>query len=253
MGLAAVMAQYPGWGSVVNPQVPRPDPNDPIAVQNALMRVAIDGSVIAITARPQWDNPAGLMSWNVGIDYRDFYNHASPIDKQTVRDLYIKAGLDPELDVQADLDRINAFPGILATQNAVNYWRQRTHTGIIGVPMLQAHDIGDARTPASNVSGYEDSVKKAGKSPLYRKAFIDVPGHCTFNNAEMVSLVETMVRRIETGRWANITSPENLNALGRTFGLGEPRFIDPGVAAGWLMPNTFNRAFYPDSAGPPGP
>jgi pimeloyl-ACP methyl ester carboxylesterase len=251
MALSGVLAQYPAWGSNVNPPSPQPDPKDPAAVHQALVRVVVDGARIAITARPQWDNPAGIMSWNTGIDYRQFYHNADPNHKQIVRDMYILAGLHPEQDIQADLDRINAAPRIAGTNAAVNYWRVRTHTGIIGVPMLHTHGIGDARTPASNLSSYEDSVHKAGRTALYRQAFIGAPGHCTFNIAEMAALIETMIRRIDTGRWENIDSEKQLNSVGRSFNVGEPRFVRPGIQVNWSLPATLNRAFYPDSPGIP--
>jgi hypothetical protein len=191
------------------------------------------------------------MSWNTGIDYRRFYDNADPQHKKIVRAMYIAAGLHPEQDVQADLDRINAAPRIAGTNDAVNYWRARTHTGVIGVPMLHTHGIGDARTPAANLSSYEDSVHKAGRTALYRQAFINAPGHCTFNTAEMAALIDTMVRRIDTGRWQNIDSAEQLNAAGLTFNLGEPRFTRPGNQVQWSLPSTLNRAFYPSSPGIP--
>ena len=251
MALAVVLTQFPAWGSNNNPPSPLPDLKDPTAVQQALVRVAVDGARIAITARPQWDNPAGIMSWNTGIDYRKFYSNADPNHKKIVRDMYVLAGLHPEQDIQGDLDRINAAPRIAGTNDAVNYWRVRTHTGIIGVPMLHTHGIGDARTPASNLSPYEDSVHKAGRTALYRQAYINAPGHCTFNTAEMAALIGTMMRRLDTGRWENIDSAEALNATGLGFGLGEPRFTRPGNAVEWSLPNTFNRAFYMDSEGVP--
>lgn len=250
MALAVVLAQYPVWGSNYSPHPEKPDQSDPAAVQQALLKVAVDGARRAVTSRPQWDSPAGLMSWNTGIDYRQFYTNADPIHKKIVRDMYAQAGLHVEQDIQADLDRINAAPRIAATPDAVNYWRARTHTGIIGVPMLHISAIGDGGTPAANMSAYEDMVHWAGRNSLYRQAFIDAAGHCRFNEAEMAAAVATMERRIDTGRWGNITSPSEMNAVGRSFELGEPRFIRPGVPAGWSLPNNLNRAFFPDSEGP---
>jgi pimeloyl-ACP methyl ester carboxylesterase len=250
MALAGVLAQYPIWGSNYTPHPAKPDPNDPAAVQQALLRAVLDGARRAVTSRPQWDNPAGLMSWNTGVDYREFYKNADPRHKQVVRDMYAQAGLHIQRDIDADLDRINAAPRIAATAEAVNYWRARTHTGIIGVPMLHISNIGDAGTPAANMSSYEDSVRKAGRNALYRQAFIDASGHCTFNTAEMGAAVETMVRRINSGRWSNLANPEQMNAVGLSFGLAQPRYIRDGVPAGWSLPNNLNRAFFPDSAGP---
>lgn len=52
-------------------------------------------------------------------------------------------------------------------------------------------------------------------------------------------MIDAMVHRIDTGKWDNITSPENMNAVGRAFGLGEPRFTDPGVAVEWSGPSPY--------------
>ena len=247
MALAGVLAQYPTWGSNADP-VPKPEPEDKAAVQEALLKVVVDGARRAVTSRPQWDQPAGLMSWNTDVNYREFYANADPNHKQIVQDLYVQA----RMDIEADLDRINAGTRIAATPEAVNYWRSRTHTGIIGIPMVHTSNIGDAGTPAANMASYEELVRRAGRNSHYRQAFIDAPGHCTFNTAEMAAAVETVVRRIERGTWDAITDPGKMNALGHTFGLGEPRFISPGPQIGWSPPKHLNRAFFPDSRGPSG-
>lgn len=245
MALAGVLAQYAAWGSDSDP-VPKPDPEDKAAVQDALLKVVVDAARRAVTARPQWDQVAGQVSWNTGIDYRRFYENADPNHLRIVQDMYEQA----ELDIEADLDRINAGTRITATQEAVNYWRSRTHTGAIGVPVLQISTIGDARTPAANMTGYQALVTRAGKNALYRQAFIDAPGHCTFNTAEMAAAVATLIQRIERGTWDDITDPDKMNALGRSFGLGEPRFVTPGPEVGWTQPRVLNRVFFPDSLGP---
>ncbi len=247
MALAGVLAQYPAWGSQSD-AVPKPRPEDKAGVREALLKAVVDGARRAVTSRPQWDQPAGLMSWNTGVDYRQFYANADPDHKQIVRDLYAEAGLH----IEADLDRINAGTRIEATPEAVNYWRSRTHTGIIGVPLLHISNIGDAGTPAANMSSHEKLVTRAGKNSLYRQAFIDAPGHCTFNTAEMAAAVETLLLRIERGTWDDIVDPGRMNAAGRSSGLGEPRFIRPGPEIGWSPPKHLNRGFFPDSRGPSG-
>jgi pimeloyl-ACP methyl ester carboxylesterase len=249
MALAGVLAQYPAWGSQYNPLPPKPDQNDPAAVQTALLRAVLDGTRRSITARPQWDQPAGVMSWNIGIDYKQFYANGDPSHKQIVNDLYSQAGLT-EQAIQSDLDRVNRAPRIAAQPQALAYWRERTHSGVIGVPMLHAHGVGDAGTPAANVSSYRDSVVRAGKTALYRQAFIDGAGHCTFNAAEMAALVTTMVQRLTTGSWGTSTNPDELNAVGSSFALGTPRFLTPGAATGWTVPPKLNRAFFPDTKYP---
>jgi len=252
MALAVVLAQYPEWGSNNNPQAPRPNYMDFTGVQAGLVRVAVDAARIAITSRPQWDDPAGFMSWNTGVDYKQFYANANVKHKAIVAFMYEQAGLS----VDADLDRINAAPRLAGTNDSVNYWRSRTHTGIPGVPMLQVHDLGDARTPVSGTAGYEMEVRRFGgtaRQLLYRQAFIDVPGHCTLSSAEMVAAIETMVRRIDAGAWGNLDSPDAMNALGRASGLGPSRFVLPNILLGYVPPVILNRAFDPTSPGPPTP
>jgi pimeloyl-ACP methyl ester carboxylesterase len=254
IALAGVLSQWPAWGSQFNPPSLRPDQQNPAAVQAALVRATVDGLRRALTQRPQWDNPAGFMSWTAGIDYKQFYANADPHHKKIVRDMYALAGLHVVQDIEADLNRINAAPRVAGTEDSIDYWRSRSHTGLIGIPMLHISNIGDAGTPAANMSGYEELVRRVGggaRNLLYRQAFIDAAGHCTFNSAEMMAAVETMVRRIENGKWDNLASPNEMNAVGRTFGLGEPRYIRPGFPAGWTPPKPLNRFFAPDSPGPP--
>jgi hypothetical protein len=182
---------------------------------------------------------------------QQFYANADANHKQIVQTMYTQAGLS----VDADLDQINAAPRLAGTNESVNYWRARTHTGVIGVPMLQIHEIGDARTPVSNTSSYEQSVRLFGggtaRNLLYRQAFIDAPGHCTFNNAELSAAIDTMIRRLDNGSWDILASPESMNALGQASGLGQPRYVRPSTALGYTPPRTLNRAFYPNSAGVP--
>jgi hypothetical protein len=196
------------------------------------------------------------MFWNTGVDYRQFYANADPSHKQIVRDMYALAGLNPDVGIPADLDRINAAPRLAGTNESVNYWRARTQTGRIGVPMLHIHGIGDGRTPVSGPTGYEAAVRQSGGTVphlLYRQAFIGASGHCTFNTAELAAAVATILRRIEAGRWDNLAAPDVMNALGRTFGVGTPRYVQPGPAVLFTPPKVLNRAFFPDSAGPPAP
>ncbi len=252
MALAVVLAQYPVWGSYNQPPAnERPEPRDKAAIEAALLRAVVDAARRAVAARPQADTPpGGMASWTTGIDYRRFWTNANPNHVQIVRDMYAQAGLHLERDIQADLDRINATPRIAASQDAVNYWRPTVPTGKIWIPTLHASSIGDAGTNPAVMAPYTDAVHWEGRNSLYRLVFYDAPGHCTFNNAELAAMIATMEKRIETGRWGNITTASEMNALGRSFGLGEPRFIEDGVEAGWTLPNTPNRAFYRDSEVP---
>jgi hypothetical protein len=48
---------------------------------------------------------------------------------------------------------------------------------------------------------------------MLRQAYVDAPGHCTFNAAETVAGIEALDRRVATGRWDEAAlTPARLNA-----------------------------------------
>lgn len=244
MALAAAVAQYPMWGSQGNPEAEKPDWSNPESVQNTMVRAAVDGLFRAVTGRPMWDNPAGIVSWTIGVDYHDFYANANEMQVGLVEDMYRAAGLDPETAIKADIDAINAFPRIQATESGVEYFRARTHTGNIGVPVLHVSNIADGGTPAVVMAGYQAKIEQQGTHDLYQQAWIDASGHCTYNTAEQAALIGTILDRIETGEWH--ASAEEMNALGNAAGVGEARFLELDENTGFRLPENFNRLFFKD-------
>lgn len=241
VALAAAVAQYPMWGSQNQPQAEMPDWNDPESVQNAMVRAVVDGIRRGVTGRPMWDQPAGLMSWTTGVDYRAFYENANNRQQELVLQMYEIAGLTPD-DLSADLEKINDFPRIEATAEGVEYFRERTHTGDIGIPVLHGSGIGDGGTPAAVMAGYVAKIEAQGSGDLYRQAFMESAGHCTYNTAELEVLLTTIIDRVETGEWGD-TAAAALN--GRIDGEAEiqPRFIDLADYPGFALPDPFNRLF----------
>jgi hypothetical protein len=130
----------------------------------------------------------------------------------------------------------------------VDYFRGRTHSGNIGIPVLHMSNIGDGGTPAAVMAGYVAKIGQEGTQDLYRQAFIDAAGHCTFNLAELAASVDTIIERIETGEWN--TSPEAMNEAGEASGLGGARFIALDDNTGFRLPDPFNRAFFHDDEVP---
>ena len=56
--------------------------------------------------------------------------------------------------------------------------------------------------PPEITDGYVQKMRENhGKRRLYRTAVVERGGHCTFSVAENAAAVETLVERIETGRW----------------------------------------------------
>jgi pimeloyl-ACP methyl ester carboxylesterase len=245
MALALTLAQYPTWGTGEKPAA-----NDRQAVEDAMMASVEIGVLRAITGRPQWDLPAGIMSWTTGIDYQKFYENADAFQKGIVGGLYAKAGKHGANGAAKELGLVNAYPRIAGTLSGVNYWRSRMTSGTPLIPVLQISTIGDAETPPSSITRYEQAVRANGRGALYRTAYIDAPGHCGFNVPEMAAAVDTMVARIESGQWGSSATASALNATAAALGVGTARFIEPGRQALWSKPTKLNRAFFPSSPYP---
>ncbi|WP_342363641.1 alpha/beta hydrolase family protein [Terrarubrum flagellatum] len=244
IALAVAVSQWPTWGAIANPPKEKPK-GDLASLQAAMFRSASDGLNNATNRRQLYDNPAGLASWNTGIDYAKFYElGADPEQKAIVAKLYQEAGLG-EAVISADLGKINAEPRIAGTPGGVRYWLEpgRLLDGKIGVPLLHAHGLGDALLPPHLLTGYAVAVEKQGKNELYRTAFVDAAGHCETEVSEAMAAIEAMVARLSTGKWGD-TSPAALNAAARALKLAEPRFVSH------TFRTPFNRAFYMDSNRP---
>jgi pimeloyl-ACP methyl ester carboxylesterase len=240
MALAGALAQLPTWGAAAAPYPDAPDPTDRAALQTAMVRTAFDAAVYAVGTRRLYDSPAGVMSWNNGVDYQQFYDNADAGQRELVAALYVEAGLDGPHGVTADLDRVNAYPRIEADPAALDYWQQRALTGDLQVPVLQLTTAGDATRSNAMLAAYAEGVQKHGKSELYRQALIDAPGHCTGNVSEIAAAVETMRHRLETGTWDDSTNPDEMNNLGRSLELAdELRFVSADN-----LPERANRAFF---------
>jgi hypothetical protein len=240
IALSGALAQLPTWGGAFAPYPEKPDASVRTALHQTMIRSTTDAAVYAVGIRHLYDNPAGRMSWNTGIDYEGHFANVIAIQKNIVLELYAQAGPHAHRRIQVDLETINAYPRISASSVAVNYWRERALTGNPQVPVLQVNTVGDSTRSDAMMAAYAEGVRVNNKVRLYRQALIDAPGHCTFAMPEMAALVATMIRRLERGAWGESTQPDALNDLGRSFGLGEPRFISTDG-----LPVKNNRAFFP--------
>ena len=244
IALAVAVSQWPTWGAIGNPPKEKPK-GDPASLQAAMFKSASDGLANSVNRRQLYDNPAGLASWNTGIDYAKFYEAgADPEQKEIVSRLYKEAGLGEEA-IAADLAKINAQPRIEGSSEGVRYWLEpgRFIEGKIGVPLLHAHGLGDALLPPHLLAGYAVAVEKQGKGDLYRTAFVDAAGHCETTTSEAMAAIEAMVNRLETGNWGD-TSPAALNAAASALKLEQPRYVS------YTFKTPFNRAFYADTKRP---
>jgi pimeloyl-ACP methyl ester carboxylesterase len=222
LALAAAIAQLPDW---VDASVPRPARSDAQAIadgwaRNIRARIGPTGTFSFM--RPAFETSAGgNFSWNVGVEYGHLLEGRR---REIVQRLYVDAGLDLEGDLDAvdSATRIKPDPGAtwFVRDPSVNYG------GELRVPVLTAMTIGDALLPVSGLGALRAAVRRGGGEDMLRMTFTETVGHCIFSLGEDLALVETMRRRLDTGHWADSTSPDAMNGLAAQFDPGAGRFID---------------------------
>ena len=233
IALALTLTQWPDWTIA---DTPRPDPRDAHALAEAMARTAAGLPRSDLPSQYMYERHGGL-THTAGADYAAYWANADPVHVAAVRSLYAEAGLD----LDADLTRIQAAPRIPADPKADDFWQNnqaRTTRGLPQVPVFRFHTIGDGTTMVAQTRVYSDLVARNGKGDLFRVAYVERTGHCNFTVAESAAGIETVMRRLDTGKWDDVT-PAALNARGRALATGtEPRFIDfsPGPFNGvWRL------------------
>jgi pimeloyl-ACP methyl ester carboxylesterase len=125
IALATTLGQLPAW---VSSTTPEPDPTMCTRFSRACLnllsrglrsQVVNGGSCLSIVPLGQW-------SGNTDVDYKKFFQNGDEFYKRAVRRLYRDAGAN----LDADLERIKAFPRIAADANAVKcnavkWWTRR--------------------------------------------------------------------------------------------------------------------------------
>lgn len=222
IALGAAVADVPGWFTTGSPE---PAPTD-FATQEFnqfLWDAEIDFPfVFAFRAELEF-RAGGNVSWNTGVNYRKQLER-SPF-RDEVKALYKAAGLS----LEADLDTLNDAARISADPEAVEYLEHNIiFNGRIHIPVLTMHTTGDGLVIVQNESAYEKVVEEAGNEEFLRRTFVHRAGHCAFTPAETIAAVETLINRLDTGRWHHV-DPADLNsaaaALG-PFNIAPPAFID---------------------------
>ena len=239
IALAFAIGQWPAWTNRLTPQ---PDLEDAAALQHSMYH-----ALIQLTPNPGGNSrvrkelaaDGQQLSWNTGVDYREFFANANEHLERAVRRLYGEAGVD----LEADLARINAFPRVEASPYALDWWNQpgRTAKGDPKIPLLRMHEIGDYQVPPSLAEGYADLIRANGREDLFRLAFIESPSHSRLTIGESMAAIETMMRRLDSGRWDS-TEPEQLNELATSLHPSGGRFIRMARFA----QRTYNRGWAPE-------
>lgn len=215
IALAVSIGQVPDWA---NPLTTKPARNDVTALQQSMYQSAIRfADDVGGLSRYMFESSAGAgirqhqVSWNTGVDYKVFFENGNSFQKQAVRSLYQAAGLD----LADDLEKVNASSRVAVDPEGIKYWSApgRFPLGIPRVPILRMHEIGDPVIPANVSEGYADLIRTNGKGDLYRMTYVDAPTHCNVSVAETAALLQTMMKRLDTGKWDS-TDPAHMNQLG---------------------------------------
>jgi len=216
IALSGALGDLPGWFAPLSPEPAATD----FAGQE-MNQFLWDQQVdfpFAFAFRAELEVRAqGNVSWNTGVDYRRQFEHS--IGRDQVRALYKQAGLD----LDADLELLNETVRISADPEAVHYLeRNIIFDGDIHIPVLTLHTKGDGLVVVQNESAYKKVVDEAGNGEFLRRTFVDRAGHCAFTPAETIAAVQTLIGRLDTGKWHNVDASDLNNAaaaLGPGFNL----------------------------------
>jgi dienelactone hydrolase len=223
LALVAALGDLPGWFSSTAPEPAADD----FAAQEAnqfLWERQVDFPFAwALRAELEF-RAGGNPSWNTGVNYRVQLSHS--VDQNEVVALYAQAGLD----LDADLQKLQNAPRISADPAAVAYLNQYiTFDGDIDIPILTMHTTGDGLVVNEDEQAYAGAVREAGNNDLLRETFVHRAGHCAFTPAETITAFQTLINRLDTGKWEGSTDPDTMNAeaaaLGPTANYLPPSFI----------------------------
>ena len=205
IALSAALADIPGWFTTGSPE---PASKDFTAQeQNQFLWEDRVDFAFAFLARAEIEARAGgNPSWNTGVNYRKQLELSS--DSSEVVALYKQAGLD----LNKDLNTLNTAPRIAADPGAVEYLnRYISFNGELNIPVLTMHTTGDGLVVNQDEQAYASVVRSEGDAKLLRETFVHRAGHCAFTPAETLAAFQTLIHRLDSGKWEASTNPDLLN------------------------------------------
>jgi pimeloyl-ACP methyl ester carboxylesterase len=228
IALIAAFNDIPGWFESASPEPASKDYTT--QEQNQYLWESKVDFLFAFFARA-----GGNPSWNTGVNYRVQLEHSA--DSTEVASLYKQAGLS----LDQDLKTLNAATRISADPGAESYLSQYiTFDGNLNIPVLTMHTTGDGLVVNEDEQAYASVVRFAGDNSLLRQVFVQRAGHCAFTPAETLTAFQTLINRLDSGRWEDSTNPALMNqeatTLGPTLNTAPPAFID-------FQPTIFLRPF----------
>ncbi len=234
ISLVASLADIPGWFTTGSPEPAKTDYTT--QEQNQFLWESKVDFLFAFFARAELEARAGgNPSWNTGVDYIDQLENSAT--HKEVAALYQQAGLN----LKQDLKALNEAPRIKADDGAVAYLSKYiTFNGDLNMPVLTMHTTGDGLVVNQDEQSYASIVSDRGDASLLRQVYVSRAGHCAFTPAETVTAFQTLINRLNSGRWDSTTDPTLMNqeatALGPTLNPAPASFIS-------FKPTVFLRPF----------
>lgn len=233
LALAASFNNVTGW---FFGHQPRPSTmEDRIRNQALWLKFAYSLS-LGPTARPDIERRAGgNPSWNIGVDYERQLTRSSQAG--LVEDAYREAGID----LSADLAALAAAPRIAPDPKAIAYmYRFGVPRGTIPVPTITMHTTGDGGAVPDQERWYAGLVDRHGDAGRLRQLYVDRGQHCSVSAAEEIVELRSLFRRIDTGRWPDLT-PATLDAQVTALGPRHQLVLDFATFADTPEPPAFTR------------
>jgi len=226
LALIAALDEIPGWNPSTSASPP-PDAAEVEANQYMSLKHSLPG--LYVIAENLSYRSGGFATATAGLDPAAMLGRSPQRD--TVRALYAAAGLSLDADLTKLQETARAYPANSGVQHYLR--RYFDPNGMMRIPLLSIHTIGDDVVPVSVENRFRALVTRAGDSQL-RQEYIARYGHCVFTPAEVVVTTEALAHRIETGRWGDLSAAvlnAHAGALGSLNRLDKGKKSIPTVAA----------------------
>jgi pimeloyl-ACP methyl ester carboxylesterase len=234
IALASALGDIPGW---FDPASPEPAPTDYVTQEanQFLWQSQVDGP-FAFELRAELEARAGgNPSWTTGVNFTAQLALSS--DFAEVQALYSAAGLN----VSTDLATLQASSPIAAAPAAVKYLTKYiVYNGDLDRPVLTLHTTGDGLVVNQDEQAYRNVAKDVPDARMLRQAFVHRAGHCSFTPAETIAAFQTLVHRVDTGKWGDSAAADDLEAVATALG---PTYNTAPAAYVALTPTRFLRPF----------
>jgi pimeloyl-ACP methyl ester carboxylesterase len=230
IALASAFGNVTGWNSAHDPK--------PASVEGqirAQYQLHLTGAASVFGAVGQADLAAhagGNPSYNVGVDY------ARQLAKSDQLALVRKAYREAGLDLGKDLARLAKAPRI-SPEPAARQWmlRHAVPHGTTPSPVVTLHNTVDLAV-SDHQRWYAGQVRANGDPGKLRQLYAGRATHCAFSIAEEAVALQTLLTRIDSGRWPS-TSPAQLNAKAAALGESWSKVYDFATNSDAVRPPAF--------------